>query len=138
MLTSLAKTVSALGSFFLAMLLYPDIQRKAQAEVDRVVGRDRLPEFSDEPSLPYVTALVKEVLRSVCNSSRLLRPEAHPCSLLQMASSHPPRFVRFFLVIRKFILNRDNSTAVPHRLTSDDVYNGYHLPSGSIVVGNAW
>ena len=43
------------------MLLYPDIQRKAQQEVDRVVGRDRLPDFSDEPSLPYVTALVKEV-----------------------------------------------------------------------------
>ena len=58
----LRKTVSALGSFFLAMLLYPEIQRKAQAEVDRVVGRDRLPEFSDEPSLPYITALVKEVL----------------------------------------------------------------------------
>ena len=48
------------------MLMYPEIQRKAQAEVDRVVGRDRLPDFSDEPSLPYVTALVKEVLRSVC------------------------------------------------------------------------
>lgn len=45
------------------MLLYPDIQRKAQAEVDRVVGKDRLPDFSDEPALPYVTALVKEVLR---------------------------------------------------------------------------
>ena len=50
------------------MLLYPDIQRKAQNEVDRVVGRDRLPDFSDEPSLPYVTALVKEVLRSVFSS----------------------------------------------------------------------
>ena len=138
MLTSLAKTVSALGSFFLAMLLYPDIQRKAQAEVDRVVGRDRLPEFSDEPSLPYVTALVKEVLRSVCNSGHLLRPEAHRSSLLQMASCHPPRFVRSFLVTRQLILNVDAAAAVPHRLTSDDVYNGYHLPSGSIVVGNAW
>lgn len=57
------QTVSALGSFFLAMLLYPEIQSKAQAEVDRVIGKDRLPDFSDEPSLPYVTALVKEVLR---------------------------------------------------------------------------
>ena len=47
------------------MLLYPEIQRKAQAEVDRVIGRGRLPDFSDEPSLPYVTELVKEVLRSV-------------------------------------------------------------------------
>lgn len=45
------------------MLLYPEVQRKAQAEVDRVVGRDRLPDFSDEGSLPYVSAIVKEVLR---------------------------------------------------------------------------
>ena len=58
-----SKTVSALGSFFLAMLLYPEIQRKAQAEVDRVIGSGRLPDFSDEPALPYVTALVKEILR---------------------------------------------------------------------------
>ena len=36
------------------------------------------------------------------------------------------------------MLIADPFTAVPHRLTSDDVYNGYHLPSGSIVVGNAW
>ena len=45
------------------MLLHPEIQQKAQAEVDRVVGTDRLPDFSDEPALPYVTALVREVLR---------------------------------------------------------------------------
>lgn len=45
------------------MLLYPDVQRKAQAELDRVVGSDRLPEFSDERSLPYITAVVQEVLR---------------------------------------------------------------------------
>ncbi|KAH9929328.1 cytochrome P450 [Fomitopsis serialis] len=56
-------TVSALGSFFLAMLLYPDIQRKAQAELDRVIGNDRLPEFSDQRSLPYISAVVQEVLR---------------------------------------------------------------------------
>lgn len=45
------------------MLLYPDVQRKAQAELDRVIGSDRLPEFSDEHSVPYITAVVHEVLR---------------------------------------------------------------------------
>ena len=45
------------------MALNPDVQKKAQAEVDRVIGADRLPDFSDEPALPYVTALLKEVLR---------------------------------------------------------------------------
>ena len=42
---------------------YPKVMRKAQAEVDRVVGRDRLPSFADKPHLPYFRALVKEVLR---------------------------------------------------------------------------
>jgi cytochrome P450 len=56
-------TVSAVISFFLAMLVYPDVQRKAQAEIDRVVGKDRLPEMDDESRLPYVQAVVNECLR---------------------------------------------------------------------------
>ncbi|KAG1840821.1 cytochrome P450 [Suillus subalutaceus] len=56
-------TVSAIYSFFLAMTLFPDVQKKAQAEIDTVVGPDRLPSFSDRPSLPYIEALAKEVLR---------------------------------------------------------------------------
>ena len=45
------------------MLLHPDVMRRAQQEIDTVVGRSRMPNFSDEPSLPYVSAIVKEVLR---------------------------------------------------------------------------
>jgi len=41
----------------------PEVQRRAQAELDTVVGRDRLPTFADAPSLPYVSAVIKEVLR---------------------------------------------------------------------------
>jgi cytochrome P450 len=44
------------------MLLNQDAQRKAQAELDSVVG-DRLPEFADREQLPYVNAIYKEVLR---------------------------------------------------------------------------
>ena len=45
------------------MILYPEAQRKAQAELDNVVGTHRLPDFTDEIKLPYVTALMKGVLR---------------------------------------------------------------------------
>ena len=45
------------------MLLHPDIYRKAQEEMDRVVGNDRLPEFDDRPLLPYLDCILKEVLR---------------------------------------------------------------------------
>ena len=46
-----------------AMITHPDAQRRAHAELDTVVGRSRTPRFSDAPSLPYIQALVKEVLR---------------------------------------------------------------------------
>ena len=45
------------------MLLYPDVQKKAQEELDRVVGCDRLPSYEDRDKLPYVNALIKEALR---------------------------------------------------------------------------
>ncbi|KAF9647048.1 cytochrome P450 [Thelephora ganbajun] len=56
-------TVSFLRTFFLAMQLYPEVQRKAQEELDRVVGQDRLPRIADRPNLPYIEAVIKELLR---------------------------------------------------------------------------
>ena len=51
------------------MLHYPDVMKKAQNEVDSVIGPSRMPEFSDMESLPYVSALIKEVARyaSTCS-----------------------------------------------------------------------
>jgi hypothetical protein len=54
---------SAQTFFILAMTLHPDAQAKAQAEIDRVIGSDRLPTFEDRRSLPYVEAVFREVLR---------------------------------------------------------------------------
>ncbi|KAG7096145.1 hypothetical protein E1B28_006818 [Marasmius oreades] len=54
---------AALLSFIQSMVLHQDAQKKAQAEIDRVIGHQRLPEFSDRESLPYVEALYREVLR---------------------------------------------------------------------------
>jgi cytochrome P450 len=56
-------TVITLTTFTLAMVLFPEVQRKAQVEVDRVVGTDRIPSFEDRDDLPYVSALVKEASR---------------------------------------------------------------------------
>ncbi|KAF5325396.1 hypothetical protein D9619_009676 [Psilocybe cf. subviscida] len=91
-------TISAIQSFFLAMAKYPEAQRKAQAELDAVIGSHRLPEFSDRLSLPYINALVKETMRW-----QLVLP-----------------------------------LAVAHMATDDDVYEGYFIPKGSIIFGNAW
>ncbi|KAI0066963.1 cytochrome P450 [Artomyces pyxidatus] len=59
-----AGNVSTLTAFVLAMTLYPEAQKRAQIELDRVLGAgERLPTFADKDDLPYVAALVKEVLR---------------------------------------------------------------------------
>jgi len=55
--------MSALASFVLAMILHSEVQTKAQEELDRVIGHGRLPEFTDRKSLPYINAIVKEILR---------------------------------------------------------------------------
>ena len=45
------------------MSLYPEVQRKAQAELDRVIGTDRLPDFSDYDDLVYIQATILETMR---------------------------------------------------------------------------
>ena len=60
---STLQTFSYFSSFLLAMTIHSDAQRRAQTELDAVVGKDRLPNFSDRESLPYVNALIKECLR---------------------------------------------------------------------------
>ncbi|RMY81313.1 hypothetical protein D0862_12400 [Hortaea werneckii] len=58
-------SVSTLEAFFLAMSLYPSVQHKAQAELDKLLGSQplRLPTPADRPRLPYLNALVEEAQR---------------------------------------------------------------------------
>ncbi|KIJ38757.1 hypothetical protein M422DRAFT_33150, partial [Sphaerobolus stellatus SS14] len=90
-------TTVALHWWILAMILYPEVQARAQEELDRVLG-DRLPTFDDLDQLPYITAMCKEVQRF------------HPVFPLGIA----------------------------HGTVRDDVYKGYLIPKGSVVIGNAW
>ncbi|KIJ60841.1 hypothetical protein HYDPIDRAFT_97981 [Hydnomerulius pinastri MD-312] len=57
------ETASYLMTFLLAMTMDHSIQERAQAEIDTVVGKGRLPDFDDRPSLPYVEALLRELMR---------------------------------------------------------------------------
>ena len=57
------------------MILYPEAKKKAQAELDAVIGKDRLPVLSDRPELPYVTAFMMvqcpDTVQHQVDSSRL-------------------------------------------------------------------
>ena len=56
-------TSNTLYGFVQAMLLFPDVQKRAQAELDAVVDENRLPCMDDEPNLQYIRGCVKESLR---------------------------------------------------------------------------
>ena len=97
------------------MALYPEVQKKAQAEIDAVIGPNRLPDFHDRPSLPYINAILKE-------SSRwnLVTPLGRV----------------FVIVIHATILT--SFAAIPHMSTIDDEYNGFYIPKGTLMIPNAW
>ncbi|KAL1718354.1 cytochrome P450 [Schizophyllum commune] len=101
-------TVVTILNFVLAMLDNPSMQRRAQRDLDAVLGPlrgadgelGRLPVFDDEERLPYITDLARE-------SSRY-RP------VLPMS--------------------------IPHAYNGEqpDIYKGYAIPCGSIVIPNVW
>ena len=57
------QTVTVLTTFFLAMVLHPEAFKRAQEELDTIIGRSRLPDFDDRESLPYLECLLREVYR---------------------------------------------------------------------------
>ncbi|KAJ3552999.1 hypothetical protein NM688_g3851 [Phlebia brevispora] len=54
---------STASSFLVAMAMFPDVQKKAQEELDRVIGLNRLPTVEDIEGLPYIQAMCMEALR---------------------------------------------------------------------------
>lgn len=63
-------------TFFLMMVVHQEAQAKAQAQIDAVVGQDRLPTINDRSSLPWIDAIFRETIRysPVGPLCELLRP----------------------------------------------------------------
>ncbi|KIY65192.1 cytochrome P450 [Cylindrobasidium torrendii FP15055 ss-10] len=91
-------SAATLDSLILALVKNPEVQRKAQAEIDTVVGDARLPNFEDRKSMPYVEAIYRELIR--------------------WAPAAP--------------------MGVPHAASEDNLYNGFLIPKGTIVLPNIW
>ena len=101
------------------MLLHPEAQKRAQEEIDRVIGSTRLPNYADRPNMPFVDGVMREVLRwhaPVAIGTKSPRPgydsvaeASHVCGC-----------------------------SVPRNPTKDDVYEGRLIPEGSFVLMNFW
>lgn len=90
-------TAAILVGFVQAMVIFPQVAKTGQLELDRVCG-DRMPDLNDVPNLPYIRACAKE------------------------ASRWMPGFM----------------LGIPHSVTQDDTYMGYHIPKDSTVILNIW
>ncbi|KAH8830167.1 cytochrome P450 [Flagelloscypha sp. PMI_526] len=89
-------TQGVILNFILAMAEFPAVQARLKAELDEVVGPERLPDLKDLDNMPYLVATRKEAVR--------WRPVA-PLS-------------------------------VPRMARNDDIYEGYHIPAGTVVIPN--
>ncbi|KAF8076044.1 cytochrome P450 [Lyophyllum atratum] len=142
-------TVSAIYSFFLAMTLHPEVARKAQAEIDTVIGNDRLPTFEDRPHLPYLDALVKEVFRwnAVVPTGvphRVMKDDVHdgyfiPKGALVIANvwklTHDPA-----VYAQPDVFKPDRFIATEHKSAEADprdVCFGLHLADASVFISCA-
>ncbi|KAI1624196.1 cytochrome P450 [Exophiala viscosa] len=56
-------TWSTLMVCILNLVLHPAIQKKAQEQIDSVVGTDRLPSFEDREKMPYIEYIIQETTR---------------------------------------------------------------------------
>ena len=62
-INTLPQSADILLTFIFMMIRHPEVAKKAQAEIDRVIGNERLPTFEDRASLPYIDCILKEVHR---------------------------------------------------------------------------
>ena len=99
------------------MVLHPDILRKAQAEIDAAIGKSRLPTFADRSKLPYIDAIIREVLR--------WRPP------VPLGECYSACLVSSLEVLTLTLL-------VPRNLTQDDTVDGFYLSKDTVVLSCFW
>lgn len=106
---------NSIATFMACMLMHPDVQRRGQAEIDRVVGTARLPDFTDRASLPYTECILQETMRYVPQDVREVSQSLHaPGRLYPVAP-----------------------LGVPHCAAEDDEYRGMRIPKGAIVMAHS-
>lgn len=92
--------------------------KRAQEDIDRVTEGERLPTFDDWKKLPYIDAILLEVLRynTVTPLGEYALRETNRLVVIDVA-----------LVV-----------GLPHSVAKDDVYNGMLIPGDSMIVANVW
>jgi cytochrome P450 len=118
------------------MVLFPDVQKRIQAELDTVVGRKRLPTFEDRAALPYLDATIKESLRFHPPTPLGIAHRLVEDDVVQGERIPAPLFSLFRNDLRAYhrCITKNKNHHHHHRGTRA----GHHIPKGSIVLPNIW
>lgn len=116
-------SASILLAFIQAMIKYPHVQQRAQAEIDALLGADasemkRSPRWEDYAQLPYVAQIVKETMRW-----RPVTPLSFP------HATNAGMHLSFHICL--LIVSNNNECL-------DDIIDGFTIPKGTTVLMNVW
>lgn len=107
-------TTAVLSNFLILITTHPEAQRKAFQEILDVVGTSRLPSLADQPDLPYLHAMMREVHRFVRNSTSLHSPDT---------------------LLRRF---NPVTPVIPRSPIREDHYEGMRIPENTWAMFNIW
>jgi hypothetical protein len=109
------QTADMISTAIMTFTKYPALVARAQAELDTVVGRDRLPDFADEADLVYCSALVREIMRWR--------------TVIAGGLAHAS--------IKDDFYEGESHTRICG-LFADAFFAGYHIPAGTTLIPNHW
>nr|AKH03505.1 cytochrome P450 3038C1 [Paracyclopina nana] len=99
-------TSSSLTSLILYMILYPDVQKRVQQEIDDRVGTDREVTFADKANLPFTDATIMEV-RRIASPFPVTPPRASMTKDLVIGGYTIPKGVPVQLVLYSVLRGKD-------------------------------
>jgi len=129
-----SQTTTSMTWFMLAMIAYPDKQRKCQEELEAVVGRSRMPTLADQASLPYICATIRELLRwrPVIPVGELFQQKWFKINHQPSRSRVPALYEQGDLQVLIWHVENINTGI------QDDWYEGYFIPKGTLCLANIW
>lgn len=134
---------TAIETTLFALLLYPDAQRHAQREIDRVLGQKRLPDFGDRETIPYIDHIIQESLRylecvsvvHIHSSYYSYHSRWHPPAPLGL-SCNCAEFHTDIRIVHRYSSSSDGGRCLPGPENSEGIrrYCKYQVHSLSILL----
>jgi hypothetical protein len=123
-------TYSTETTFVMGMVLNPEVQSRAQKEVDAATGRARLPTFDDWTKVPIVERIIYETLR-------LVRIAIASWTRADNLADSIPLFRMVSLIPRDYrkLTYHTNRVGVPHKTLEEDFYRDMYIPKGKLYLG---